>query len=77
MYRRMFSVSSLARRHLQRNLAAPTMSFSSLVSEKPDKGIVSKKDIVKEIAEKHDLSIAKSEGIVKSVLDTIVEVRKR
>ena len=62
---------------MQRNLSAPTRSFSSLVPDKPDKGIVSKKDIVKEIAGTHDLTIAKSESIVNSILDTIVEVRAK
>jgi hypothetical protein len=73
----MFSVSTLASRHLQRNLAASTRSFSSLVPDKPDKDIISKKDIVQEIAETHDLTFATSERIVNSVLGTIVQVRGR
>jgi hypothetical protein len=78
MYRRMFSVSTLAKRQMQRNLAAPTTrSFSSVVPDKPDKDIISKRDIVQEIAETHDLTLATSERIVNSVLDTIVQVRGR
>lgn len=78
VYRRMFSVSTLAKRQLQRNLAAPTTrSLSSVVPDKPDKDIISKRDIVQEIAETHDLTLATSERIVNSVLDTIVQVRGR
>lgn len=73
----MFHVSTLAKRQLQRNLAAPTRSFSSSVPDKPDKDIISKSDIVKEVAEMHDLTYAKSERIVNSVFDSIVEVRGR
>jgi hypothetical protein len=73
----MFPVSIWAKRQLQRNLGAPIRSFSSFVPEKPDKDIITKKDIVAEIAETHDLTYAKSERIVSSVFDTIVEVRGR
>lgn len=38
------------------------------------KEVVWKRDLIKEIAETHELSLAKSERILNTVLDTIVEV---
>jgi hypothetical protein len=50
-------------------------AFSTMTTGTPFKSNMSKRDIVEEIAETHELSIAKSERILNTVLDTIVEVR--
>ena len=44
------------------------------VPSSPD-NVITKADMVKEVAEAHDLTLAKSERIVSNVFDTVMEVR--
>lgn len=48
----------------------------ALSSSAKEKNYVFKKDLVKAVAEEHELTLAKSERIVSTVFDTIFEVRR-
>jgi hypothetical protein len=68
------SSSLLTRQYLvcaARTLPSVPSYFSTGVLSKD---VISKRDIVEEIAETHELSFAKSERILNTVIDTIVEV---
>lgn len=43
-------------------------------STSPDKPPLTRQDLIKAVADEHELTMAKSERVVKTVLDSIVEV---
>jgi hypothetical protein len=56
---------------------ATTTDSPSVTPSSPAKRIIWKRNIVEEISETHELTMAKSERILNTVLDTIVEVRQK
>ena len=69
------SLMVLRRQSLRPLLATSTTTTSSrtFYASSPTNQDISKKDIVAEVAETHDLTVAKAERIVNTVFDSIVE----
>ena len=63
----------ILRRQSFRPLLATSSSSRTFYASSPTNQDVLKKDIVAEVAETHDLTVAKAERVVNTVFDSIVE----